>query len=371
MKPTIANSNHVILSGREWIFTVILFLIIGFVLYFGWYHWEELPLESDFRSTCWEERMSDYWAYSQWGRAARARHRVLLIGSSVIWGQEVPHDETLSHYLNDELGAEDVANMGIDGLTNAAMTGLFKHYGRFLRGADVILEFNPLWMSSPRRDLRGKGSDLWQFHHPRLVPQLDRRISYYRGINERVGYLLENDLKLPPFVRHLMVNYFENKSVAAWLMDHPYRLPPGAITFRAAPMMKEKQGLGTSWSSRKEAEIWDNPFLSLDESIQWEFYLKALRLLRNKGCRVFILLGPYNTHCLTEKSRERGRAMIEAVKHRLDEMGYPYFDTTKGFLPSDQFADQCHLLKGGHMLLARALVDDAAFRKWLGGLKSK
>lgn len=35
MKPTIANSNHVILSGREWIFTVILFLIIGFVLYFG------------------------------------------------------------------------------------------------------------------------------------------------------------------------------------------------------------------------------------------------------------------------------------------------------------------------------------------------
>jgi len=226
-------------------------------------------------------------------------------------------------------------------------------------------------MSSPRRDLRGKGSDLWQFHHPRLVPQLDRRISYYRGINERVGYLLENDLKLPPFVRHLMVNYFENKSVAAWLMDHPYRLPPGAITFRGAPMMKEKQGLGTSWSSRKEAEIWDNPFLSLDESIQWEFYLKALRLLRNKGCRVFILLGPYNTHCLTEKSRERGRAMIEAVKHRLDEMGYPYFDTTKGFLPSDQFADQCHLLKGGHMLLARALVDDAAFRKWLGGLKSK
>ncbi len=228
-KPTLPNSNSIFLSGREWLVALAVFLAVSAVLYFGWPRWEKLPPESDYRSTCWGERMSDYWAWSQWSRAAVSRHRILLIGSSVIWGQEVPHDETLSHFINSELGREDVANMGIDGLTNAAMTGLFKHYGRYLRDTNIILEFNPLWMSTPRRDLRGRGSDVWQFHHPRLVPQFDRRISYYRSVDERLGYAFEHGLRLPPFVRHLMVNYFENKSVGAWLLDHPYRLPPSAI----------------------------------------------------------------------------------------------------------------------------------------------
>jgi hypothetical protein len=369
MKPTIPNSNHVFLTWREWVITIGLFLLISYVLYFGWYHWETLPLERDYRSTCWEERMSDYWAYSQWSRIARGEHRILQIGSSVTWGQEVPNTETISHYINQEIGRDDVANLGIDGLTNAAMVGLFRYYGRYLRKANIILEFNPLWMSTPRRDLRGKGDDLWTFHHPRLVAQFDRRISYYRGLNERLGYFFENLLKLPPFVRHLMVNYFENKSLAAWLMDHPYRLPLAAITFRGAPMMRERQGLGTSWSSRKGAEIRDDPFLPLGESVQWEFYLKALSILKKKGSKVFILLGPFNTYCLSARSRERYFSMMDEVKKKLDELGYPYFDSTRDLLPSDEFADQCHLLKEGHVLLARALAKDAAFKQWLVRLK--
>ena len=370
-KPTLPNSNGIFLNGREWLIAAAIFLAISFVLYFGWYRWEKLPPESDYRSTCWGERMSDYWAWSQWSRAAVSRHRILLIGSSVIWGQEVPHNETLSHFINSELGREDVANLGIDGLTNAAMTGLFKHYGRFLRDTNIILEFNPLWMSSPRRDLRGEGSDVWPFHHPRLVPQFDRRISYYRSLGERLGYAFEHRLRLPPFVRHLMVNCFENKSVGAWLLDHPHRLPTSAITFTAAPMMKEKQSLGTPWSSREGAEIRDDPFLQVEESLQWEFYLKALRTLGKKGNRVFILLGPYNSYCLTEASRGRLFAMMDEVKRKLDELGYLYFDSTRDLLPSAEFGDQCHLLRNGHSLLARALVEDAAFRKWLAGMTKR
>jgi hypothetical protein len=369
MKPTMPNSNNVILTEKEWILTIILFLVVSFVLYFGWYHWEKLPLESDYRSTCWEERMSDYWAYSQWTRIARRNYRILLVGSSVVWGQEVPHTETLSHYINQELGKEEVANLGIDGLHNAAMVGLFRHYGRYLRNTNIILEFNPLWMSTPRRDLRGKGSETWQFHHPRLVPQLDRRISYYRGLNERIGYLFEHYLRLPLFVRHLMVNYFENKSIAVWLMDHPYRLPPGAISFMAAPMMKEKQGLGTTWSSREGAQIRDDPFLSIGESLQWEFYLKALSFLKKRGNNIFVLLGPYNTYCLTDRSRERFFAMMDEVKKYLDELGYPHFDSTSDLLPSEEYADQSHLLKDGHARLAQALVKDSAFQRWLDRLK--
>ncbi|OGD17805.1 MAG: hypothetical protein A2W03_14830 [Candidatus Aminicenantes bacterium RBG_16_63_16] len=369
MKPTLPNSNSVVLSGREWLIAIGIFLAVSFTLYFGWHHWERLPLEKDYRSTCWGERMSDYWAYSQWARVARAHYRILQIGSSVVWGQEVPNTETISHSINSELGRDEVANLGIDGLTNAAMVGLFTHYGRYLRDANIILEFNPLWMSSPRRDLRGRGNEVWQFHHPRLVPQFDRRISYYRGFGERLGYAFEHRLRLPPFVRHLMVNYFENKSIGAWLLDHPCRLPPAAITFTAPPMMKDRQGLGTPWSSRKDAAIRDDPFLPIGESVQWEFYLKALSLLKGKGANFFILLGPYNSYCLTEASRGHLFAMMDEVKKKLDELGYPYFDATRDLLPSAEFADQCHLLRNGHALLAKALVKDAAFQRWLARLR--
>ena len=368
-KPTLPGSNNLVLSPKEWGVAIVLFLVVNGVLLIGWSHWEKLPLEPDFRSTCWGERMSDYWAYSQWIRLARESHRILEIGSSVTWGQEVPNAETLSHYINRELGREDVANLGIDGLTNAAMVGLFGHYGGGLRDANIILEFNPLWMSTVRRDLRGKGSDIWQFHHPRLVPQLDRRISYYRSLDERLGYLFEHYLKIPPFVRHLMVNYFENKSIAGWIMDNPYRLPTSAITFRGVPMMKERQGPGTPWSSRKEAEIRDDSFLSIGESLQWEFYLKALGLLKKNGANVFILMGPYNSYCLRPGSRERFFSMMDEVKKKLGELGYLYFDATRDVLPSEEYADQCHLLKDGHIMLARALVKGAAFERWLGGLK--
>ncbi len=368
-RPTLPNSNSVILTGREWIIAVALFLAVSFGLYLGWPRWEKLPLERDYRSTCWAERMSDYWAYAQWTRAARACYRILQVGSSAVWGQEVPNTETLSHFINAELGRDDVANLGIDGLTNAAMTGLFRYYGRYLRNTNIILEFNPLWMSTPRRDLRGKGEDIWQFHHPRLVPQFDRRISYYRSFGERLGYALEHRLRLPPFVRHLMVNYFENKSVGAWLMDHPYRSPLGAVTFRAAPMMKDRQGPGTPWFSRQDVEVRDDPFIQVDGSVQWDFYVRALRLLEKKGNNVFILLGPYNSYCLTESSRRHFFAMMDDVKKKLAELGYAYFDSTRDLLPSGEFGDQCHLLKDGHILLARALVKDPAFQRWLSHLK--
>ena len=364
MKKTIPNSNSVVLTGKEWILTVALAGIISFSIYFGWDRWEKIGLEPDYRSTCWEERMSDYWAYGQWSRIARGKFKILLVGDSEVWGQEVVSTGTISHCLNEILGSGEVANLGIDGLSNAAMEGLFRYYGRHIRHTNIILQFNPLWMSSPWRDMR----ENWIFHHPRLVRQLDGRIHYYRGLSERLGYLLEHYLRLPPFVRHLMVNYFENKSIAVWLLDHPYRFPFGAITFMGTPVMREKQGLGTPWSSQPGAGKFDDPFLLLDGSVQWECYLGALQLLKDKGNRVFVLLGPYNTYNLTDTSRARFFAMMDAVKKKLGEIGYPYFDSTRDLLPSGEYADKSHVLRSGHALLARAMAKDTRFRQWLAGL---
>jgi hypothetical protein len=60
--------------------------------------------------------------------------------------------------------------------------------------------------------------------------------------------------------------------------------------------------------------------------------------------------------------------MMDEIKHQLDELGYSYFDSTADLFPSEEYADQCHLLKGGHVQLARALVNNASFRRWLDSL---
>jgi hypothetical protein len=383
MKISIPNSNSVILNGKEWLITIVLFLIVGFGTYFGWYHWEKFNPEPDYRSTCWEERMSDYWAYSRWSRYAQSHYKILLMGDSVIWGQEVRNDETISHYLNAEFGKEYVANLGIDGLTCSAMDGIVTYYGQYIHDTNLILEFNPLWISSPSRDMRGDGTtglrwffdpkpgkNDWRFHHPRLVPQLSTRIHYYKNLNERLGYLVDHFTRLSPFVRHLMVDYFGNKSIASWIMDNPYSNPVSAVTFKTAPMMAEKQGLGTDWISRqKKIQLADDPFIDLNESIQWKGYLETLKKLKKKNVNVFVLLGPYNSYRMTPQSRDKFFFTMSVVKKNLDSLGFPYFDSTQDLLPSTAYADQCHALKDGHAQLSKIMFQDPKFKKWISGIK--
>ncbi len=369
MKTTIPNSNTVFLNGREWLIVLGVFIAISLVVYNGFNRWERIPVETDFRSTCWEARMSDYYAYSQWANYARDHYKILLIGDSVIWGQEVPNNETVSHFINQQLGKEEVANLGIDGLTLAALDGMVANYGSAFRNTNAIVELNPLWMSSPKRDMREKGN----FHHPRLVPQFDPRIKYFKDFNERLGYVIEHHLKVPPFVRHLMVNYYDNKSVANWLLENPYRNPLSAITFQGPSMMKEKQGLGTDWASREKdpakIELRDDPFLNPDESVMFEHFLRALDKLKKHNVNAMVLLGPFNTYNLNPESRQKLFTMIGQIKQILDKRGVTYFDATCDLLPSTAYADQCHALASGHAQLAEAMVKDPKVQRWLATVK--
>jgi len=362
---SISVSNAMILSVREWIWSIALSALVIAVIYYGWSSWERYEPGPDHRETCWAELQSDYWAYMRWCRYAREHYDILLIGDSVIWGQEVRNDETISHYMNEFLGEEMIANMGNDGLFMAGINGFVKYYGDYLDGANVIVQFNPLWMSSKRRDLRGEKKS--RYHHPRLIPQFDRRINYYHDFNTRLGYQMEHYFRVFPFVRHLMANYFENKSISGWMMDHPYENPFAAVTFRAAPVMAEKQGKGLDWETKGIKQA-DDPFVPPRESIQFELFLDALDRLRKKNANVFVLLGPFNHHYLVPESRERLFAMLDEVKKILDDRGYPYFDAISINLPSKTFGDSCHLLKEGHIMLAREFVKDAKFREWLSGL---
>jgi len=362
---SISVSNAVVLTLREWLAAVLLSAAAIAVVYYGWGSWERYEPGPDHRETCWAELQSDYWAYMRWCKYARDHYDILLMGDSVIWGQEVPNNETISHYLNEYIGREAVANLGNDGLFMAGLSGIVRHYGDYLGDTNVIIQCSPLWMASPRRDLHGEKKS--QYHHPRLIPQLDPRINYYHDLNTRLGYLSEHVFRVFPFVRHLMANYYDNTSISGWMMEHPYSDPFAAITFRSSPVMAEKQGRGIDWEA-KEMKMADEPFLDPAESIQFGLFLDAVEGLKKKNTRVFIMIGPYNQHYLVPESRERLFAMVEKIKAVFDERGYQYFDTFTVGLPSDTFGDSCHLLREGHDMLAKKMAADPAFRKWLDGI---
>ena len=362
---SISVSNSILLSLKEWILTIALFAAICAFIYFGWNSWERFTPGKDHRETCWAELQSDYWAWMRWCHYAKEHYDVLIIGDSVIWGQEVRNDETISHYLNEFYGQDIFANMGNDGLHMAGIDGIVKYYGDYLENTNVILQFNPLWMSSEQRDLRGEKKS--SYHHPRLIPQFSSRITYYHDLNQRLGYFVEHYFRVFPFMRHIMANYFENKSISNWMMDHPYRNPFSAITFEAAPVMTEIQGRGLDWESKK-LKVENDPFIDISESIQFKCYLEALDILKKKNTRIFILLGPFNTYMFTPESQKKLIAMMDEVKKRFDTLGYPYFDSLNIGLTSETFGDTCHLLKEGHIILADALLKDTIFQQWLANI---
>ena len=140
------SSNNIRLSGREWIIVAI--ICFG-LLFFGpelWGRLEKFNPGVDYRLPY--ELGNDYWLYGRYCRWACSKYDTLVVGDSVVWGHYVSSDNTLSHYLNQNAGKECFANLGVDGFHPTALGGLLRYYGRNISGKKVIIQFNPLWMTS-------------------------------------------------------------------------------------------------------------------------------------------------------------------------------------------------------------------------------
>ena len=112
------------------------------------------PTGSDYRIPYALSR--DYWLYQRRRIEQDAAHgKIVILGDSVVWGEYVRVDGTLSHFLNQEAGQGDrFINGGVNGLFPLAMEGLARNYtGTLHSGGKVIVHCNMLWMSSPQADL--------------------------------------------------------------------------------------------------------------------------------------------------------------------------------------------------------------------------
>jgi len=348
-------SNELRLLVRQWLLTLAILMLLFVFMPGLWTMIEDFEPARDYRIPY--TLSDDYWLYSRYCQASRDNHDVMVVGDSVVWGHYVPPDGSLSHYLNQMAGAQTFANMGIDGIHPVAMAGLLEYYGQAIRGKKVILSFNPLWMTSKKHDLQTEKE--FRFNHPRLVPQFTPRIACYtESMTNRINIVMERHVQLLKWASHLSTAYFNKMDLSTWAMAHPYEFPMGAIPFRL-PQPEETVEQAQPWNARGGAAQ-NFPWVGLETSVQWQFFKRAIKTLQSRGNTVFVLMGPFNEHMMTDQSLETYHSIKSGVETWLQQNRVPYYLPEP--LPSELYADASHPLKAGYAMLAQWLCDDESFK---------
>jgi hypothetical protein len=348
-------SNSVRLTGWQWLgvgaFATLL-VIFAPVL---WSRVEPFPAGPDYRMP--HDLGNDYWLYERWAGLAAGRCDTVILGDSVVWGEYVTRQETLSHDLNELAGREHCANLGLDGAHPLALTGLVEHYAAAVSGKTVVLQCNPLWLSSPRADLQDdKATD---FNHPRLVPQFAPRIPGYKEeVSPRLGVVEEQHVPFSSWTNHLQQAYYDRAGVPDWTLEHPYDNPLRPLT-RALPTADDPpRHLPQPWY-KSGITPQDYPWVDPETSLQWRAFRRVVEVLRRRGNRVFVLVGPFNEHLLTPESRQRYQAVKEAVVAWLRAEHVPHLAPPP--LASEESGDASHPLAAGYAALARQIQEDPFF----------
>jgi hypothetical protein len=350
------SSNDIRLSGFEWIVVGIICVVFFLAAPGLWAQFEDFGPGPDYRLPY--SLSSDYWQYSRYCRWVCSRYDTLVVGDSVVWGHYVPPDNTLSHYLNQYAGRDQFANLGVDGTHPAALGGLLKYYGRTISGKKVILHLNPLWMSSDKHDLRTDKE--FRFNHPKLVPQFAPDIPCYKEpCAARVSIAVQRETPFFNWTSHLKIAYFDNVDLPTWTVEHPYENPLGAVAAGLpAPANDDIEKAGP-WKQRGMG-LQDFQWVDLYTSLQWQLFQQAVKLLKERGNTVFVLVGPFNEHMFKEDGITAYRQMKKEIGTWLRQNDVAHYMPET--LPSELYHDASHPSAEGYALLAKQLFADQSFR---------
>jgi hypothetical protein len=345
-------SNAIRLTGHQWL---IAGAISAVILGLGptlWRQVEPCELETDHRMP--HDLSNDYWLYERFAQQAVARCDTLLIGDSVVWGEYVTPDETLSHYLNELEGKERYANLGLDGAHPLALSGLVEHYLGSVSNKNVVLQCNPLWMSSRRADLQDDKAT--EFNHPRLVPQFVPRIPSYpltrENVSDHIGIVVEQHVPLNSWTTHLQQTCYNQSDIPRWTLEHPYDNLLRPLTRGLPPVDGSRRHPSRPWY-KNDITKQDFPWVEMESSLQWRAFQEVVKLLQQRGNRVFVLVGPFNEHMLVERSRVRYQKVKETIAAWLETEQVPHLVPRP--LDSEEYGDASHPLAAGYEALARQL----------------
>jgi hypothetical protein len=352
----IALSNGIRLTGWQWLGLGLFAVTILVFAPSLWQRRETFALEPDYRIP--HDLSNDYWLYERFAGLAARHYDILLIGDSVVWGEYVTPQETLTHYLNDVAGPKRYANLGLDGAHPLALGGLVEFYTEGVSGKDVLLHCNPLWMSSRRADLQDDNAN--EFNHPRLVPQFAPSVPAYKAeISPRLGILVQRRLPLSNWADHLQQAYYDRTDIPGWTLEHPYENPLTPLTRGLPRPDNARRHLPRPWYKSGIARQ-DYPWVDLATSLQWQAFQGVVEILRQRGNRVFVLVGPFNEHLLTPDSLQRYQQVKAAIAAWLRKKNVPH--ALPPVLPTEQYGDASHPLAEGYEHLAHQLANEPFFR---------
>jgi len=363
------------LSAREWLLSLLIVFLVTLLIPRLWPRIERFDTGPDYRIPY--ELSTDYWLYGQRLRREVDSRRILVLGDSVVWGEYVLPDGTLSHFLNRRSGETNrFVNAGVNGFFPLALEGLIRYDGQALRRQKVILQCNVLWMTSPKADLSTRKEE--PFNHASLVPQYFPRIPCYKaGAEERLSAIVNREANCMAWVSHLQNSYFGQRSIPQWTLQegggdprrHPnaYRNPLAQITLTvpSAPKDDPERGPGSPrhkpWSeSGRGTTQFD--WVQLDSSLQWHAFQRVLRLLRKRDNDVLVILGPFNEHIMANDNRLVYRALRGEIAEWLRHNQVPLI--VPNTLPSALYADASHPLTEGYELIAQQIFQDESFQQW-------
>jgi hypothetical protein len=373
--PDASFVNEVRLSVLHWVAVFGIVLLVATLAPPLWKKLERFDTGPDYRIPY--ALSKDYWLYRR--RLDRiAPTNIVVLGDSVVWGEYVLPDGTLSHFLNRESGATNrFVNAGVNGLFPLALEGLVRCYGQPLRHRKVLLHCNVLWMTSPKADLSTDKEE--QFNHAALVPQFFPRIPSYRAdANERLNAIVERNVPFLEWVSHLQNTYFGPKSIPKWTLEedggdpprypNAYRNPFSQITLTvpSEPQNDPERGSHSPrhkpWSTNPNGTT-QFEWVAPDKSLQWHAFQRVIETLRGRGNDVLVVLGPFNEYIMAQENRPAYRKIHDDIVGWLSTNRISHVVPEP--LPSLLYADASHPLTEGYQLLARRLCSDAAFQKWM------
>jgi len=340
-----------------------------------WKHIERFDTGPDYRIPY--ELSKDYWLYERRLQQLTDTNQIIVLGDSVIWGEYVLPNGTLSHFLGLETGQTNrFVNAGVNGLFPLAEEGLIVNYGGELRGRKILLHFNPLWLSNPKADLQVPQDD---FNHAGLVPQFFPRIPAYNAdANDRLAAIAERNVQFLSWANHLQDVYFGQKNIVKWTLaddgnnpphyPNAYKNPLSQITFTvpASSPADSKRGPGSrrhrAWIETGEGPV-SFDWVALDSSFQWQAFQRLVTLLVHRANNVCVMVGPFNEHMIAEGNRSAYRPLRDGAVAWLAANHVPH--VAPDVLPSALYADASHPLTDGYQLLAHQLADTGTFSAWL------
>ncbi len=367
--------NELRLTARHWVVALGLLVLVMFLTPPVWKHLERFDTGPDYRIPY--ELSKDYWLYERRLQQVTNTNQIIVLGDSVIWGEYVLPNGSLSHFLGSETGQTNrFVNAGVNGLFPLAEEGLIVHYGQGLQGRKILLHLNLLWLSSPKADLQVPQDD---FNHAGLVPQFFPRIPAYKAdANDRLAAIAERNVQFLSWANHLQAAYYGQKSIVNWTLagdgDNPphypnaYKNPLRQITFTvpAGPQTDSKRGPGSrrhrAWIEASEGPV-SFDWVPLDRSLQWQAFQRLVTKLVRRGNDVCVVVGPFNEHMIAEGNRAAYRPLRDGAVAWLAANQVPH--VAAEVLPSALYADASHPLTDGYRLLAHQLAENEAFSAWL------